>query len=77
MKVKAVLASAKPKNISRTEPKFCRIPPSGMLPPHQCAQGGLDWVPSAHPTTLGTPWRQLQKEAGRIIFKVNVLFFWG
>lgn len=63
MKVKAVLASAKPKNISRIEPKFCRIPPLGMFPPHQCAQGGLDWVPSAHPTALGTTWEALEAAA--------------
>lgn len=62
-KVKAVLASAKPKNISRMESNFYRIPSAGMLPPHQCAQGVLAWVPSGHPTALGTPWEVLEAAA--------------
>lgn len=60
MKVKAVLACAKPKNIPRTEANFCRIPSAGMLPPQQ---GVLAWVPSGYPTVLGTPWEVLEAAA--------------
>lgn len=80
MKVKAVLASAKPKNISGMEQDFYRIPSAGRIPPHHCAQGVLAWLPSGHPTALGTPgkcWRQLQKEVGRIIFQSQCLLLLG
>lgn len=80
MKVKAVLASVKPKNISRIEPNFCRIPSAEMLPPHQCAQGVLAWVPSGtqlHWEHPGKCWRQLQKEDGRIIFQGQCLILLG
>lgn len=63
MKIKAVLGSAEPKNTSRIEPNFCRIPSAGIIPPHQCAQGVLAWVPSGHPSALGTPWEVQQAAA--------------